>query len=71
MKDYEDLSGDKLYKQAVSDVKDLVEYVLNECDEFSDRYNYEKEWVRDRFREEFNKTCRKERNNEKRRHNND
>lgn len=44
-----------LYKQAVSDVKKLVDYALNECNVFADRYNYDKEWVMDRFREEFNK----------------
>jgi len=48
------MTEDDLYKQAVSDVKDLVEYVINECDDFADKYNYDKEWFRDRFREEFN-----------------
>jgi len=54
------MDNDVLYKQAVSDVKELVEYVISECDEFADRYNYDKEWVRERFREEFNR--RKKRN---------
>lgn len=49
------MKADVIYKQAVSDVKDLVDYVLNECDSFADRYDYDKEWVRDRFREEFSK----------------
>lgn len=49
------MEADAIYKQAVSDVKDLVDDVLSECDSFADRYDYEKEWVRDRFREEFNK----------------
>lgn len=49
------MAENDLYEQAVSDVKNLVEYVLNECDEFADKYDYDKEWVRDRFREEFNK----------------
>lgn len=49
------MAGNDLYKQAVSDVKNLVEYVINECDDFADKYNYDKEWFRDRFREEFNK----------------
>ena len=49
---------DRLYKQAVSDVQNLVDYVLRECDEFADRYNYEREWVRNRFREEFNRKKR-------------
>ena len=53
------LSEDELYKQAVSDVKELVNYVLSECDDFADKYNYDKEWVRERFREEFNKLKRK------------
>lgn len=49
------MEDNTIYKQAVSDVKDLVNYVLRECDSFADRYNYDKEWVADRFREEFNK----------------
>lgn len=49
------MEDDTIYKQAISDVKSLVYYVLGECDSFADRYNYDKEWVRDRFREEFNK----------------
>lgn len=49
------MEDDAIYKQAVSHIKDLVDYVLKECDRFADGYNYDKEWVRDRFREEFNK----------------
>ena len=49
------MEDDALYKQAAFDVKDLVDYVLSECDNFANRYNYDKEWVRERFREEFNK----------------
>lgn len=46
---------DILYKQAVSNVRKLVDYVLDECDVFADEYNYDREWFMDRFREEFNK----------------
>lgn len=49
------MEDDAIYKQAVSDVKDLVDYILSECDSFADRYSYDKKWVRDRFGEEFNK----------------
>jgi hypothetical protein len=47
-----------LYEQAVTDVKNLVDDVLDECDRFADIYSYDKDWVRDRFREEFNKKRR-------------
>lgn len=49
------MEDEAVYKQAVCDVKDLVDYVLGECNIFADKYHYDKEWVRDRFREEFNK----------------
>lgn len=50
---------DPLYKQAVSDIKLLVEDVLEQCVDFADQYNYEKEWVFERFRTEFNRVKRK------------
>ncbi len=49
------MSDDALYKQAVENVKNLVDYVLNEYDVFAEKYDYDREWVRDRFRTEFNK----------------
>lgn len=53
------MTDDNLYKQAMKDVKELVNTVMEQCKEFADEYDYEKFWVADRFREEFNKAVRK------------
>lgn len=54
------MSGDDaLYKQAMKRIDDLVEEVLQKCDEVADENYYEREWVLDRFREKFNKAKRK------------
>lgn len=52
------MEDDKLYMQAMEDVKELVNTVIEQCEEFADEYYYEKHWVVDRFREEFNKAVR-------------
>lgn len=49
------MDGDSLYKQAMSDIKELVDYVLSKCNSFAEKHDYDKEWVKDRFKEEFNK----------------
>lgn len=54
------MSEDMLYKQAVKEMKSLAEYVMQDIQEFADEHNYEKAWVIERFREEFNKIVRKE-----------
>ncbi|WP_307993040.1 hypothetical protein [uncultured Clostridium sp.] len=52
--------ADELYKQAVEDIKNLVQDVREQCEEFADRYCYDKPWVLLRFREEFNKAIRED-----------
>lgn len=52
------MNDEELYKQAMQDIKNLVEEVKERCKEFADEYYYNKEWVFDRFREELNKSIR-------------
>jgi hypothetical protein len=52
------MDEDKLYKQAMKDIKVLVSEVKEQCEQFAEEYNYEKEWVFDRFREILNKSIR-------------
>jgi hypothetical protein len=52
------MDGDELYKQAMEDIKILVGDVLRQCEQFSEIYDYEKDWVFDRFREQLNKAIR-------------
>ncbi|HBJ2623578.1 TPA: hypothetical protein LA827_003381 [Clostridium botulinum] len=52
------MGEDDLYKQAVKDIKRLVDDVKEQCEQFADEYCYEKDWVFSRFREELNKSIR-------------
>ena len=52
-------TDDQLYLQAMAVVDRLVEDVLKTCGEVADENHFEKEWVLDRFREQFNKAKRK------------
>ncbi|WP_066297798.1 hypothetical protein [Bacillus sp. FJAT-29937] len=47
-----------LYKQAMKRIAELVEEVFLIFDEVADENQYEREWVLDRFRAEFNKAKR-------------
>jgi hypothetical protein len=47
-----------LYKQAMKRITELVEEVFQICVEVADENQYEREWVLDRFREQFNKAKR-------------
>lgn len=51
---------DALYKQAVKEMKSLAGHVMQDIQEFADEHDYEKLWVVDKFREEFNKIAKKE-----------
>lgn len=52
------MGEDDLYKQAVKDIRKLVDDVKEQCEQFAEDYQYEKAWVFDRFREELNKSIR-------------
>ncbi len=51
---------DAIYNQAVKEMKSLAEHVMQDIQEFADEHDYEKTWVVERFREEFNRISRKE-----------
>lgn len=52
--------ADALYYRAVNEMKSLAEHVMQDIQEFANEQNYEKAWVVERFREEFNKIARKD-----------
>lgn len=54
-KEFKGMSDDKLYRQAIEEMKELAERVLEECCEFADDNYYEKEWVISHFIRAFNK----------------
>lgn len=47
------MSDFNLYDQALKEVTELAVDVIEQCIEFANRNNYEKEWVIDRFQEQF------------------
>jgi hypothetical protein len=49
---------DALYRDAMKRVAELVEEVFQICDEVAYENHYEKEWVLEKFRAEFNKAKR-------------
>ncbi|MGG4106735.1 hypothetical protein AAXB25_22815 [Paenibacillus lautus] len=55
---YEKSEDDMLYKHAMKRITELVEEVFQICDEVADENQYEREWVLDRFREQFSKAKR-------------
>ncbi|MFC5402279.1 hypothetical protein [Cohnella soli] len=50
---------DKLYKQAMKCVAALVDEVIKRCDEVAEENHFERDWVLDKFREQFSKAKRK------------
>lgn len=42
-----------LYKLAMKEMNNLAEDVLDECIEFADSHDYDKEWVIERFQAQF------------------
>ncbi|EJW14067.1 hypothetical protein M5X00_26400 [Paenibacillus alvei] len=49
---------DDLYKQAMKRIAELVDEVLQTCDDVADENHYEREWVLEQFRSQFNKSKR-------------
>lgn len=49
------MEDDELYRQALEEMEELAERVLEECCEFADDNYYEKEWVISHFMSAFNK----------------
>ncbi|WP_145142125.1 hypothetical protein [Paenibacillus sp. Y412MC10] len=50
---------DTIYKDAMKRIAELVEEVIQVCDEVADENHYERDWVLDRFREQFSKAKRR------------
>lgn len=52
-----------LYKQAIENIKMLVQDVIEQCEEFTgefaEDYDYEQEWVFTEFKKEFDKAIKK------------
>lgn len=44
---------DELYDIALKEVTELAVDVIEQCFYFAEKNNYEKEWVLDRFQEQF------------------
>ena len=42
-----------LYKKAMKEMQELAKDVLEQCVEFAEEHDYEKEWVIERFQEQF------------------
>lgn len=51
---------DAIYNQTVKEMKSLAEHAMQDIQGFADEHDYEKSWVVERFREEFNRISRKE-----------
>lgn len=49
---------EKLLRKAESDIESLVDYVIKELKDFSDLYDYEYDWVVERFTSVFHKKRR-------------
>lgn len=54
------MGEDELYKKAMKSVKRLVNDVKEQCEQFAEKYDYEKDWVFGRFKEELNKTIKED-----------
>lgn len=48
-----------VYKQAMKRIDELVEQVMQTCDEVADENHYDRIWVMERFRDRFNQAKRK------------
>lgn len=49
------MSENELYKKAMSEMNALANDIIEQCVDFADSNDYEKEWVLDRFQEQFSK----------------
>lgn len=48
----------EFYDTALKEVTELAVDVIEQCCDFADRNDYEKEWVIDRFQEQFSRAKR-------------
>lgn len=47
------MSEKEFYNKALKEVTELAVDVIEQCADFADRNNYDKEWAIDRFQEQF------------------
>lgn len=47
------MSETEIYDKALKEVTELAVDVIEQCADFADRNDYDKEWVIDRFQEQF------------------
>lgn len=47
------MNEDKFYKEAMDEIKDLANDVMEQCIDFANNKDYDQEWVLDRFQEQF------------------
>lgn len=53
------MTGDeKVYREAMKCVDDLVQEVFRRCDEVAEENHFEPDWILDAFREKFNRAKR-------------
>lgn len=52
------MNEEKFYTNALKEVTELAVDVIEQCADFADRNNYDKEWVLDRFQEQFSRAKR-------------
>lgn len=45
----------ELYNEALKKVNDLIKRAIRECENVAYQYDFEKDWIIDRFSENFNK----------------
>ncbi|WP_417203739.1 hypothetical protein [Acetoanaerobium sticklandii] len=49
------MNEDIVYQEAIERINQLVDEVIQICDEVAEDNNYEREWVLEEFRKAFNK----------------
>lgn len=49
------MSEEEFYKKAMKEMDDLANNVMEQCIDFANNNDYDKEWVLDRFQERFTK----------------
>ena len=54
------MDEDELYELAIEDIEILVKNVKEQCEQFAEDYNYDKDWVFDEFKRELNKAIKEE-----------
>lgn len=47
------MNEDKFYKEAMDEINDLANDVMEQCIDFANNKDYDQEWVLDRFQEQF------------------